>query len=64
MDLGLGGKIVIVTGGSKGIGQAVALTFLKEGASVLVCARGQQALDETLAAAPTALAGLRPWPPI
>lgn len=51
MDLGLGGKIVIVTGGSKGIGRAVALTFLREGASVLVCARGQQALDETLAAA-------------
>jgi 3-oxoacyl-[acyl-carrier protein] reductase len=51
MDLGLGGKIAIVTGGSKGIGQAVALTFLREGASVLVCARGQQALDETLAAA-------------
>jgi len=51
MDLGLEGKIVIVTGGSKGIGRATALAFLHEGASVLVCARGQQALDETVEAA-------------
>lgn len=57
MDLGLGGKIAIVTGGSKGIGRAVALTFVSEGASVLVCARGQQELDETVAAAGPGAAG-------
>src|SRR6516225_561169 len=51
MELGLEGKTAIVTGGSKGIGRATALALLNEGASVLICARGQQNLDETLAAA-------------
>jgi len=51
MELGLAGKIAIVSGGSKGIGRAAALGFVKEGASVLICARGRQALDETVAAA-------------
>jgi NAD(P)-dependent dehydrogenase (short-subunit alcohol dehydrogenase family) len=51
MDLGLNGKIAIVTGGSKGIGRAIALSLLGEGARVLVCARGQQALEETVSAA-------------
>ncbi len=44
-------KSAIVTGGSKGIGRATALGFVNEGASVLVCARGREALDETVAAA-------------
>lgn len=48
MQLGLEGKVAIVTGGSKGIGQATALGFLAEGASVLVCARGKEALEETV----------------
>jgi 3-oxoacyl-[acyl-carrier protein] reductase len=39
MDLGLNGKKVIVTGGSKGIGRAVAETFAAEGADVSICAR-------------------------
>jgi 3-oxoacyl-[acyl-carrier protein] reductase/bacilysin biosynthesis oxidoreductase BacG len=51
MELRLDGKVAIVTGGSKGIGRATALGFLEEGASALVCARGQQALDETVALA-------------
>ena len=51
MELGLERKVAIVTGGSKGIGRATALAFLHEGASVLICARGQQGLDETVAAA-------------
>lgn len=51
MELGLEGKVAIVTGGSKGIGRATALGLLNEGASVLICARGQAALDETVAAA-------------
>jgi len=50
MDLALEGKVAIVTGGSKGIGRATALGLVNEGVSVLVCARGKQALDETVAA--------------
>jgi len=51
MELGLGGKAAIVTGGSKGIGRATAIGFAAEGASVLACARGREALDETVALA-------------
>jgi NAD(P)-dependent dehydrogenase (short-subunit alcohol dehydrogenase family) len=51
MELNLDGKVTIVTGGSKGIGRATALQLLAEGASVLVCARGQEALDDTVTAA-------------
>ena len=36
---------VIVAGGSKGIGRAIALGFARAGASVSVCARGQASLD-------------------
>ena len=57
MELGLAGKVAIVTGGSKGIGRATALGFLAEGASVLICARGQAALDEVVAAAGPAAHG-------
>jgi 3-oxoacyl-[acyl-carrier protein] reductase len=49
MELELESKVAIVTGGSKGIGRATALGLIHEGASVLVCARGQEALDETVA---------------
>ncbi|HYL58899.1 MAG TPA: SDR family oxidoreductase [Candidatus Acidoferrales bacterium] len=51
MELGLGGKIAIVTGGSKGIGRATAIGIAAEGGSVLACARGKEALDETVALA-------------
>ena len=39
MDLGLAGKLVLVTGGSKGIGLATANAFAREGASVVLVAR-------------------------
>ena len=42
MDLGLGGKRAIVTGGSRGIGRAIAEVLLREGASVAICARGEE----------------------
>ena len=36
------GKTVIITGGSKGIGEGCARVFFKAGANVVVCARGEQ----------------------
>jgi 3-oxoacyl-[acyl-carrier protein] reductase len=47
MELGLAGKGVIVTGGSRGIGRAIALGFAREGAAVAVCARGAEGLEKT-----------------
>ena len=46
MDLGLTGKTVVVTGGSKGIGYAAAEAFLKEGASVAICSRHEEELKK------------------
>jgi len=45
MDLGLTGSKAVVTGGSKGMGLAIAQTFAAEGASVAVMARNKPALD-------------------
>jgi len=39
MDLGLAGKVAIVTGGSEGIGRAIATRLVAEGANVVICAR-------------------------
>src|SRR3954451_877954 len=45
MDMGLAGKVAIVTGGSAGIGYAAARSMANEGARVVICARRQDALD-------------------
>jgi NAD(P)-dependent dehydrogenase (short-subunit alcohol dehydrogenase family) len=47
MDLELAGRVAIVTGGSRGIGRAIARELASEGADVAICARQRQALDET-----------------
>jgi 3-oxoacyl-[acyl-carrier protein] reductase len=49
VDLDLRGKVAVVTGASRGIGRATALTFAEQGANLAICARGQDALDATLA---------------
>jgi len=49
MDLGLRGSRAIVTGGSRGIGRAVAACLAREGASIATCARGQSDLDDAVA---------------
>lgn len=42
MDLGLKDKVVVITGGTAGIGEACALAFSREGAHVAVCGRTQK----------------------
>ena len=44
MDLGLRGKVAVVTGASRGIGGAIATTLADEGADLAICARGEEAL--------------------
>ena len=49
MQIDVEGKRVVIAGGSKGIGRAVALGFAAGGAAVSICARGVEALAQTRA---------------
>ena len=49
MDFGIAGKTALVSGGSKGIGRAIAEDLAREGVRVMITARGQEAIDAAVA---------------
>ena len=49
MDLGVAGKVALVTASSKGLGRASALSLAREGAKLVITARGEEALSAAAA---------------
>src|SRR3954470_17327178 len=47
--ISLGGKVVLVTGGSRGLGFAAARRFIEQGAQVAICARNAAELQRAVA---------------
>ena len=54
MELGLDGRVALVTASSKGLGRASAMALSQEGARVVLCARDRRAVEEAAAALPGA----------
>src|SRR4051812_44878840 len=50
MDLQLKGQAALITGGTRGIGRAIAETFAAEGCSVSICARKEEEVKSAVAA--------------
>ena len=48
MELGLRDKVAVVTGSSRGIGRSIAMGLADEGCKLVVCARGERSLKETV----------------
>src|ERR1700691_5705824 len=46
MDLGIEGKLALITGASRNIGRGIALALAGEGARLILVARGREALEE------------------
>ena len=49
MDLGIEGKVAMISGGSRGLGKHAAQSLAREGCKISICARGAETLEETVA---------------
>ena len=49
MDLGIRGKVAFITGGSRGLGKAAAISLAKEGAIIGICGRDGNTVADTVA---------------
>ena len=48
MDLGIEGKLALITGGSRGLGRQAAMALANEGVNIAICARGTDTVNATV----------------